>query len=78
LLQLIIFTAILKHEFVRSRRKIKSLLSTDGSGGKALDESNIHHVPWMFSNLPVDCCSACMPEVSTNNLPGLCHTAAIF
>jgi len=48
-------------------REVKSLLLTDGSGGNALDETNIHHVPWLFSNLPVDCCSECLPEVSNNN-----------
>jgi len=54
------------HEFVQLMREVKLLLSTDGSGGKALDETNIHHVPWMFSNLPIDSCLDCMPEVSNN------------
>jgi len=62
-----LFITMALHEFVRSTREVKSLLSTDGSGGKALDETNIHHVPWLFSNLPVDCCSECLPEVSNNN-----------
>jgi len=58
------------HEFVRSKRELISLLSTDGSAGKALHETNIHHVPWMFSNIPVDCCSVCTPE--NNNNDSLC------
>jgi len=56
------------HEFLRSSREAKSLLSSNGHGGKAIDPTNIHHVPWLFSNLPLDSCSVCMTEVRHDDL----------
>jgi len=53
-------------EILRSSRELKNLRVTDGHGGKGIVDSNMHHVPWSFHNLPKDSCSECSQEMNND------------